>query len=333
MTDALNRRDFLKLGGAAVAAGALGSAAAVAAEPARKREIRKAIMYATIGYQGSVMEKFKAIRAAGFEGVEPMSHMNQDEVLKALDETGLKAASVCCNTHWGKPLSHPDEKMRREGLEGLEIALKDAKKYGATSVLLVPGVVKKEVAAPVSGASTVGLLGATLGQGSLLATSALFTRRTKEVTYDDCFKRSVAEIRKALPLAEELGVKIAIENVWNEFITTPEQAKEFLDAIDSPLVGWHFDIGNAVRYSPPETWIPVLGKRILKLHIKEFSKDPVKRFNVKFFEGSNNWPAIMKALDEAGYQGWGISEQPGNQAKDADSLKDLSERMDRVFAS
>src|SRR5262249_11794056 len=151
------------------------------------------------------------------------------------------------------------------------------------------------------------------------------------VTYDDCFKRSVAEIRKAVPLAQELGVKIAIENVWNDFITRPEQAKEFLEAIDSPQVGWHFDIGNALRYGLPETWIPVLGQRILKLHIKEYSQ--FKKFGVRLFEGDNNWPAIMKALDAVGYQGWGISEQPGDQAKDAAALKDLAERMDRVFAS
>ena len=242
-----------------------------------------------------MLEQFRAVKAAGFEGVEPMSHMQQDEVLKALEETGLKAASVCCNTHWNKPLSHPDDKVRQEGLEGLQQALKDAKRYGATSILLVPGKVNKDV------------------------------------SYDDCFKRSALEIRKALPLAEELGVKIAIENVWNDFVTKPEQAKAYLDEINSPLVGWHFDIGNAVRYGPPETWIPVLGKRILKLHFKEFSK--LKSFKVKFFEGDNNWPAIMKALDDIGYDGWGISEQPGEQSKDAEALKDLSERMDRVFAS
>src|SRR5262249_41255393 len=163
--------------------------------PAKKRAIKKAIMYATIGYKGSVLDKFKAVKAAGFDGVEPMSHMNQDEVVKALEESGLKAASVCCNTHWAKPLSHADEKARQEGLEGLIIALKDAKRYGATSVLLVPG------------------------------------RVTKDVSYDDCFKRSVTEIKKAVPVAKELGVKIAIENVWNDFITKPEQAKEFLAAI------------------------------------------------------------------------------------------------------
>ena len=294
MPESLHRREFLML--SAGAAAALSPLAALAAEkPAKNRAIRKAVMYATIGFKGSVLEKFKALKAAGFEGVEPMSHMNQDEVVKALEETGLKAASVCCNTHWGRPLSHPDENVRKDGREGLQRALQDAKRYGATSVLLVPGVVNDKV------------------------------------PYDDCFKRSVAEIRKMLPVAEETGVKIAIENVWNNFITKPEQAKAFLDEINSPLVGWHFDIGNVIKYGPPEEWIPVLGKRILKLHIKEYSK--LKGFGVKLFEGDNKWPAIMKALEDVGYEGWGISEQPGNQASDPATLKDLSERMDKVFAS
>jgi hexulose-6-phosphate isomerase len=296
MRDSLNRRDFLALSGGAVVSAALKPVTASAAEePTKKPRLRKAIMYATIGFKGPVLEQFKAVKAAGFEGVEPMSHMNQEEVLLALEATGLKAASVCCSTHWNKLLSDPDERVRREGLEGLQQALKDAKRYGATSVLLVPG------------------------------------RVTKTVSYGDCFKRSVAEIRKAVPLAQEVGVKIAVENVWNDFVTTPEQAKEFLDAINSPQVGWHFDIGNAVRYGPPETWIPVLGERIVKLHIKEYGR--FRKFQVRFFEGDNNWPAIMKALDAVGYRGWGISEQPGDQARDAAALKDLSERMDRVFAS
>src|SRR5438067_2411455 len=116
MNDALNRRAFLKLGSSALAAAALSHASLTAADvPAKKRAIQKAIMYATIGVKGTVLDKFKAVKAAGFDGVEPMSHMNQDDVVKAFDETGLKPASVCCDTHWGKPLSHPDEKVRREG--------------------------------------------------------------------------------------------------------------------------------------------------------------------------------------------------------------------------
>jgi len=293
MRHGLNRRDFLKHGGAVAAAAALGTAAA--AEPARKRNLHKAIMYATIGFPGSVMEKLRAVKAAGFEGVEPMSHMNQDDVVRALEETGLKAASVCCATHWDKPLSHPDERVRREGREGIQRALHDAKRYGATSVLVVPG------------------------------------RVTRDVPYDDCFRRAAAEIKLLVPVAQDTGVKMAIENVWNDFITRPDQAVAFLDAINSPMVGWHFDIGNVLRYGAPEDWIPVLGKRILKLHIKEYGK--VKGFDVKLFEGDDRWPAIMKALDEVGYEGWGISEQPGKQSADAAALKDLAERMDRAFAS
>jgi L-ribulose-5-phosphate 3-epimerase len=301
MNDRLSRRGFLKISTGAAAAAVMAPLVATAAEePAKKKPaLKKAIMYATLSYKGSLVEQFKAVKAAGFDGVEPMSHMKQDEVVKALEESGLKAASVCCNTHWGQPLSHPDADKRREGVEGLRIALKDAKRYGASSVLLVPGVVNKEV------------------------------------NYDDCWKRSVASIKEALPLAKELDVKIAIENVWNDFITKPEQARDFLDAIDSPLVGWHFDIGNAVRYSPPETWIPILGKRILKLHIKEYRKTKVlyEGFKVRLNEGDNNWPAIMKALNEVGYEGWGISEQPGEQSKNEDALKDLAGSMDKAFAS
>ena len=226
-----------------------------------------------------------------------MSHMDQQDVLKALEESGLKAASVCCATHWNKPLSDPNPSVRETGLEGLKQALRDAKVYGANSILLVPGVARNGV------------------------------------SYDECFERSVAEIKKALPVTEETGVKIAIENVWNDFITKPEQAITFMDAINSPMVGWHFDIGNAVRFSPPETWIPVLGKRILKLHIKEFSNNKDKKFAVKFFEGDNNWPAIMKALDDVGYKGWGISEQPSDQTKDLETLTQFSKAMDKVFAS
>lgn len=296
MSHTLSRREFIARAGCSVGAAALSFGGLSAAESAsKKRALKKAMMFPTLGIKGSVLDKFKALKAAGFEGVEPMSHMNQEEVLKALEESGLKAASVCCNTHWAKPLSDPNPATREIGLEGLKQALRDAKVYGASSVLLVPGVARGGV------------------------------------TYDECFERSVAEIKKALPTAEETGVKIAIENVWNDFITKPQQADDFLKAINSPMVGWHFDIGNAVRFSPPETWIPVLGKRILKLHIKEYGKE--KKFNVKFFEGDNNWAAIMKALDDAGYQGWGISEQPSDQTKDPESLAEFSRAMDKVFAS
>ena len=291
-----SRRHFLQRIGTALAGTALVTPL-FAAEAKTKRQLKKAIMYDTIGYKGTVLEKFLALKAAGFEGVELSSHMNQDEVMRALDETGLKAASVCGSKHWSKTLSHQDEKVRAEGLEALQQTLRDAKRYGATSILLVPGTVNKDV------------------------------------TYEQCWERSIAGIRAALPLCQETGVKIAIENVWNNFIMKPQQAKDYLDAINSPFVGWHFDIGNMIKFGPSEEWIKVLGQRILKLHIKEYGTAPGKGFGVKFFEGDNHWPAIMAALDKVGYTGWAITEQPGNQTKDAESMKEFSALLDKVLAS
>ena len=294
----MNRRSFLK-----VTAGAAATAAFLphgqAAAP--KRNLHKAIMYSTIGVKGTVLEKFRAMKDAGFEGVEPMGGMDRDEVLAAFKATGLHAASVCCHTHWVKPLSAPDEATRKIGLEGLLLSLRDAHAYGAASVLLVPGVARNGV------------------------------------TYQQCFERSIVEIKKAIPVAKETGVRISIENVGNNFIMSPEQAVEYLDAINSEWVGWHFDIGNAGRVGPAERWIQVIGKRILRLHIKDYSAkpaDPAAKENgrPKLLDGDTNWPAVMKALDNAGYAGWAISEQPGNQAADVETARDLAQRMDRIFA-
>ena len=294
------RRQFLATS-AAFAAGTLVTPSLFADKAISKRAIKKAIMWGTVGVKGNVLEKMKLVKAAGFEGVEPNGGMDRADVIAAMKETGLTAASVCCHTHWAKPLSAAEEPTRRVGFQGLVLSMEDAKAYGATSVLLVPGVVNEKV------------------------------------NYDDCFKRCVAEIKKAVPVAKDLGVKIAIENVWNNFVIKPQQAVDLLDAINSEWVGWHFDIGNVGRYSPAEEWIPVIGKRILKLHIKEYStklrdeKGPGAGFGVKFLEGTNNWPAIMAALDKIGYTGWGIAEQGGGGSPEG--LKDLSDRMTKIFAS
>jgi L-ribulose-5-phosphate 3-epimerase len=248
-----------------------------------------------------VLEKLKAVQAAGFDGAEMASHMDQEEVLRARDETGLAIPSVCCGQHWAKPLSHPDPKVREAGLEGLKQSLRDAKCYGASSVLLVPGVVNQEV------------------------------------SYADAYTRSQAEIRKAIPLAQELGVKIAIENVWNHFLLSPLEAARYVDEFNSPAVGWHFDAGNILTYGWPEQWIRILGKRIQKLHIKEFSRKKRdkeglwKGFDVKLLEGDNNWPAIMKAVDDIGYTGWAITEQPGGDSPEG--LRDLVERLEKILGS
>jgi L-ribulose-5-phosphate 3-epimerase len=311
----MNRRSFLKT----TATAAMAAALSPSARAASKRNLRKAIMYSTIGFRGSVLEKFQAMKAAGFDGVEPMGAMNRDEVIAAFKETGLKAASVCDHIHWQKTLSSPSENIRKDGLDGLIISLQDAHAYGATSVLLVPGVVQ----------------GSGVGRG--------------DSTYQECWERSIVEIKKAIPIAKDLGVKISIENVGNNFITKPQQAVDYLDAINSEWVGWHFDIGNVGRLGPPaEQWINALGRRIVRIHVKDFKAAPPSDAKAadakapdtkakgsdrpKLLDGDTNWPAVMAALDKAGYSGWGISEQPGQQASTVEAARDLTQRMDRIFA-
>ncbi|HCL92095.1 MAG TPA: sugar phosphate isomerase/epimerase family protein [Candidatus Paceibacterota bacterium] len=302
----MQRREFLKTGAGALALAALAPhVLAEAGNPsgaaAVKRPLKRGIMWATVGVKGTVLEKMKAIKEAGFDGVEMMSHMDADEVLRARDATGLLIPSVCGRDHWGKPLTHPDPKVRAEGVEALKQTLRDAKRYGASSVLLVPGVVSKEVA------------------------------------YNEAYERSQAEIRKALPLAQELGVSIAIENVWNHFLLSPLEAARYVDEFNSPAVGWQFDVGNILNYGWPEQWIRILGPRIKVIHIKEFSRKRRdneglwKGFEVKLLEGDNNWPAVMKAVDEIGYRGWAITEQGGGDSPEG--LKDLVVRLDKILAA
>jgi hexulose-6-phosphate isomerase len=295
----MNRRSFLAVSGSsALMAAAAPTAFAAAATGGRK--LRKGIMWGTVGVKGSVLEKMQAVKAAGFEGVEPMGGMDQDEMVRALKETGMQAGSVCCHTHWAKPLSDPNPAVRAAGVEGLLQSLRDAHRYNAPSVLLVPAVVNEKVA------------------------------------YADAWTRSIAEIKKALPLAKKLGVRISIENVWNNFLLSPLEAARYVDEFKSPYVRWHFDIGNIIHYGWPEQWIRALGPRIQTLHIKEYSRAKSDKqgkwagFDAEFLTGDNRWPEVMKALDDIHFSGWAIAEQGG--AGSPEGLVKLSREMDRIFA-
>ncbi|MES2697397.1 MAG: sugar phosphate isomerase/epimerase family protein [Verrucomicrobiota bacterium] len=268
------------------------------------RSLKKGLMYNSLRADKlSVQQKFELLHAAGFDGVEMRGSMNQAEVLAARDATGLAIPSVTVATNWARPLSDPNPTAREAGLAGLTQALRDAKAYGASSVLLVPAVV------------------------------------TREVSYADAHHRCTAEIAKAVPLAEELGVAIAIENVWNQFLLSPLEAVDFVDRFKSPMVRWHFDVGNVVINGWPEQWIRVLGPRIAQVHVKEYSrklrdtKGPRAGFDVELFKGDSDWPAVMRALDDIKYSGWMITEQrrpPG--LDDTAYLKHLIEKLDEIFA-
>jgi len=259
----------------------------------RERPIAKALKYGMIGEGLTVLEKFRIAAEVGFDGVELDSPNDLDaaEVIAARDETGLTIPGVVDSVHWHQTLGDPDPAVRAQGLEGLCTAVRDCKAYGGTTVLLVPGVVNRDM------------------------------------PYHRVYERSQAEIRKALPLAEELDVKIAIENVWNGFLLSPVEAARYVDELGTDRVGWFFDVGNILRYGWPEHWVQALGRRILKLDVKGYSaKDG---FGVKIGEGDCDWPRVMAALDEVGFtEGWASAEVGGG---DRVWLADVLARMKRVL--
>jgi L-ribulose-5-phosphate 3-epimerase len=298
----MNRRQFSK---SAIMASAMISAASLPGisnivTPA-SRTLKKGIMWGSIGAGKSIMEKFQAAKEAGFDGVEPMSHLDRKEVLAARDATGLIIPSVCGELHWKYPLSDPDPKVRELGVEALKVTLEDASAYGADTILLVPGKV------------------------------------TDTVTYDQCWNRCIEELKKVIPMAEKLKVRIALENVWNNFLISPMEAASYVDQFKSPYIGWYFDCGNVLVYGWPEQWIRILEKRLAKVHIKEFSRKIADKqgkgagFGVKLLEGDVNWQAVMKSLDDIGYHGWTTIEQPGGDTKDG--LKDLCDRLIKIHNS
>ncbi len=264
--------------------------------------ISKAVKYDMVHAEGSVRDKFMLLSELGFDGVEMGSpnDLVQEEVVAASHAVGLPIHGVVDMVHWNKTLSDPDPAIREEGLEGLRIALNDAAAYGASTVLLVPAVVQENV------------------------------------SYDDAWRRSQAEIRKALPEARSLGVRIAIENVWNNFLMSPLEFVRYIDEFESGWIGAYFDIGNVVTFGWPEHWIRILGDRILKLDVKEFSRQKRNEegmyagFRVPLGEGDVNWSAVRKHLADIGFTGWATAEIPGGGRE---RLEEIARRMDQVLSS
>jgi hexulose-6-phosphate isomerase len=261
---------------------------------------KKSIMWGTVGVEGSILDKCKAVKEAGFQGIEPTSDMDRKEGKDAAKATGLAITDACRSTHWGKPLSHPDAAIRQEGIDGVMVALEDANTYGTDAILLVPGVV------------------------------------SEAVSYDECWDRSTESIRKLLPLAEKMKVKICVENVWNNFLLSPMEACRYVDQFNSPFVKFYFDCGNILIYGWPEQWIRILGNRIGRIHIKEFSKQIADQqgrgagFGAPLTEGSVNWNKVMEVL-RLNYQNvWLATEQGSN--KTLEDLKDLNNRFDKILS-
>lgn len=292
----LNRRSFLQT------TAALTVMSAIPARADTRLPIPMAVEYSMLPETLSILQRFQLAKDCGYEQIECPTTPNQAdaETMKAASEkVGLPIHSVMNMDHWQYPFSSSDPAVVERGLEGARTSIRNAHLWGASTVLLVPGVVNAQT------------------------------------SYKDAHLRSQSGIRKLIPLAEELKVTLALEEVWNKFLLSPLEFARYIDEYDSPHIRAYFDVGNVVLYGYPQDWIRTLGKRIAKLHIKDFSfqhdkasGNSVARW-VSPGDGDIDWTAVHGALEEIGYQGTATLELSSG---DADYLKEMRRRFALILS-
>jgi len=287
------RRDFLKSAFALTAATALLRDPAPAHAQAPNAGLIKSIQYTMLPKALSDPEKFALARRCGFEGVEARSVADLDAARQLSVQARQAGVPIHSVTYggWGAPLSDPRPDVVAKGLAGVETALRSAQAMGADVVLLVPADV------------------------------------TETVSYGQAYENSQKNIRTLLPLAAELGVTIAVENVWNKFLLSPLEFARYVDQFDSPWLKAYFDIGNVILFGFSQDWIRTLNKRIVRIHLKDFKRQGYKWTNL--LEGDVNWPEVRKALAEINYQGCLTTEL---RSGDEPYLTDLAARIDKIIA-
>lgn len=273
----MKRRTFLT-----TATATLGSLLADPAAPKTDSGIYLSLKQGMIGGGGSIEEKFRLVKELGYDGVEMSGPkgLNLTEAMAASKSLSLPIHGSVNGVHWQIKMSSADAEERAKAVEAMATCLKEVHQVGGSAVLLVPGVVGGDV------------------------------------TPKQAWDRSIIEIQKLLPLASKLGIHILIENVWNGMFYDPkgpntqsaDLLKNYLDEINSPWVGSYFDIGNHQRFGKPAEWIKTLGKRIVKLDVKDWG---IKNGFGKIGEGDVDWPAVRAALKEIGYSGWATAEVGG----------------------
>lgn len=271
------------------------------AQSAKRLPIRKAVEFNMLPASLSVADRFAVAKDAGFEAIECPTTPQSDkaeEILAASRKSNLKIHSVMNQEHWRSPLSSGDPAVVEKSMDGMRTSLHNAKLWGADTVLLVPAVVNPDT------------------------------------SYSQAWERSQKQIRKLIPLAEELKIIIGIEEVWNKFLLSPIEFAKYVDEFQSPWIRAYFDVGNVAISGYPQDWIRTLGKRIVKLHIKDFSfkNDPTIKKRVADFvalrEGEIDWRAVHSALTEIGYRGDATVELSGG---DAAYLKEVNRRFESIL--
>src|SRR5690242_1718990 len=259
--------------------------------------LKKGLVLDMVPKSLSHADRFKMARDAGFDIVQapttPDEH-EAEEMKSAADSAGIRIDSVMNMDHWKYPLSSADPAVVDKSLDGMRVSLHNAKLWGSDAVLLVPAVLDPQT------------------------------------SYRDAWSRSQTQIRKLLPLAEESKIVIAIEEVWNKFLLSPLEMVSYIDEFHSPWIQAWFDVGNVMFYGYPQDWIRTLGKRTVKVHLKDFKRRDDGYAWVNLGDGDVDWSAVRAAFSDVGYSGSVIAELHSGEAA---YLADVSRRIDRLLLS
>jgi L-ribulose-5-phosphate 3-epimerase len=286
----ISRRSFMQQSAIAGAGLALAASAGQAVAQPTFKPFKKALQYGKLPDLPTDREKFKLLKDCGFDGLEAYPMPDLDAAKRMGEEAREAGVPIHSVTYggWGAPMSSPDPEVIKKGHAEIENALRTAKAMGADTMLLVPAVV------------------------------------TDTVRYHEAWVNSQKNIRPMIPLAEELNIVIGVENVWNKFLLSPIEFAQYVDEFDHPLVRAYYDVANTLIFGYPEDWIRTLGKRICKLHFKDFKREGYEWSKLPY-EGDVNWPEVRKALEEVGYTGWCTEEVP--KGTDEAWLRELSRRL------
>ena len=260
-------------------------------------------------------EAMKLAKDAGFAGIElalgtegEITMTSTDEQLLGIkayaEELGIAIPSISSGLCWADSLTADDPAQRQRAHDMIVRQLYCAKMLDAETILIIPGSVSVE-----------------------------FVPEWPVVPYDVVYDRALEAVKKLAPIAESYGVEIGLENVWNKFLLSPLEMRNFIDAVGSDWVGAYFDVGNVVYSGYPEHWIRILGKRIKKVHFKDYRRNPgtLNAF-VDLLSGDVNWPEVMKAFHDIGYEGWAAGEMIPQYAYASDQIiYNTSASMERIL--